>query len=111
MNEPKLPWFFNPNTLKMLTLLSWITHIFSMVAAFRFMPIWVPIICIVLYVFLEKQVGYFVDLFAFIISIIFSGGWLILILLIGLIYPWVLNYAVRQSILKFMESEEETQED
>ena len=114
MNEQNTPWFFRQSTLKTLTLLSWITHVFSMVAVFRFMPIWVPIICIVLYVLLEKYVGYFVDVFAFIISIIYSAGWLIAVLLIGLIYPWVLNYVVRVSIIKFMSKstqEDEFQED
>ena len=97
MNE-QTPWFMRQNTVKVLTLLSWITHIVSMVAIFKFMPIWVPIICIVIYIFLEKYLGYFVDIFAFIVSIVYSGGWLIAILALGIIYPWVLNYALRKCI-------------
>lgn len=104
--ENKTPWFLNTKTIKTLLLFVWITHIFSMVAFFNLMPTAVPIICLVLYVLLEKYVGYFIDIFAFIISIIYSCGLLIIVIGIGIVYPWLLKYAIYHSMMKYAKNVE-----
>lgn len=111
MEENKTPWFLNAKTLKTLSMLYWITHIFSMVAFWNFMPIAVPIICLILYVLLEKYLGYFIDIFAFIISIIHSCGLLIIVIGIGVVYPWLLKYLVYRSMMKYAQNTELEQED
>lgn len=111
MNSERTPWFLNPTAMKITNALLWIPHIFSMIAIYRFLPIWVPIVCVVLYVFLEKYIGYFIDVFAFIVSIIHSGGWLIAVLAVCIIYPWILNICVRRSIVKLTKEYAEESEE
>ncbi len=113
MLKQKTPWFLNATVVKVLNWSLRFPHIFSLCAIYLFLPPWVGIICTVLYVLFEKKLGYFFDVAALVVTLVFALALkervhisLPIIQGVGIIYPWVINIAIHRGISQFMQVEE-----
>lgn len=61
-------------SLKILSWSLWIPHIVSLVALYYLLPVWVGVVCSVLCVLAEKRLGFYIDIFSFVLTLVFASG-------------------------------------
>ena len=97
--------------LKMINIAMWIPHVISMICMWRYADWWVAVLFLIGYVFIEKYIGYLLDIASLVVAIVicsityFNGTDIVLIILsaLGLILPWVLKSYFFKMLQKFSE--------